>query len=280
MCNGGRAAGAMAVVDAKVVQDMGNARSPILHVRTRRLHPWPVRLMHWANAVAVLMMIGSGWRIYDNDPIFSFINFPVPFTLGGEPALTFRLHGDAGFGNALLWHFAFMWLLVANGMAYLTYGVFTGRFRRMLWPISLREGLLSATSPVRSSPQAAWLVGRELPHLPGTGRGRHHGALREFSLCRRLYVIHRHADGATSADDSRDRVCPRSTGRSVRRAAAPADGDQARLQEPQMDHRYRGEPDRGRRLLGRSRLQLVLGPIAGWTRRRPRPACRAWQPVP
>jgi len=134
----------VAVVDSKAVHDMANARSPTLHPRARRLHPWPVRLMHWANAVAVLIMIGSGWRIYDNDPIFSFINFPVPFTLGGEPALTFRLHGDAGFGNALLWHFAFMWLLMVNGIAYLTYGVFTGRFRRMLSPISLRELLKTA----------------------------------------------------------------------------------------------------------------------------------------
>jgi len=134
----------MAVVDAKVVQDMANVRSPGRRPRMRRLHPWPVRLMHWANALAVVMMIGSGWRIYDNDPIFSFISFPVPFTLGGEPGLTFKLNGDAGFGNALLWHFAFMWLLVVNGIAYVTYGVFTGRFRRMLWPISARELLKTA----------------------------------------------------------------------------------------------------------------------------------------
>ncbi|MCW6511542.1 cytochrome b/b6 domain-containing protein [Hyphomicrobiales bacterium BP6-180914] len=91
--------------------------------------------MHWTNAVAVLMMIASGWRIWNNDPIFPAIEFPVTWTLGGEPALTYRLHGDAGFGNALLWHFAFMWLLVLNGLAYLAYGVVTGRFRRMLWPI-------------------------------------------------------------------------------------------------------------------------------------------------
>lgn len=115
----------------------------------KRLHPWSIRVMHWANALAVLVMIGSGWRIYDNDPIFPAIAFPVPVTLGGEPALTFRLHGDAGFGNALLWHFTFMWLLVINGAAYLGYGLLTGRFRRMLWPIRPRELLATLKEALR-----------------------------------------------------------------------------------------------------------------------------------
>ena len=105
--------------------------------------------MHWTNAVAVLMMIGSGWRIYNNDPIFPFINFPIPLTLGGEEALTFKLHGDAGFGNALLWHFAFMWLLVVNGIAYMSYGLATGRLRRMLWPIRPAELLATVKDALR-----------------------------------------------------------------------------------------------------------------------------------
>lgn len=105
--------------------------------------------MHWTNAVAVLMMIGSGWRIYNNDPIFSFIHFPIPVTLGGDEALTFKLHGDAGFGNALLWHFAFMWLLVVNGLAYVSYGLATGRFRRMLWPIRPTELLATVKDALR-----------------------------------------------------------------------------------------------------------------------------------
>ena len=115
----------------------------------RPLHPWPIRAMHWTNAVAVLMMIGSGWRIYNNDPIFSFIHFSIPLTLGGDEALTFKLHGDAGFGNALLWHFAFMWLLVVNGLSYVSYGLATGRFRRMLWPIRPRELLATVKDALR-----------------------------------------------------------------------------------------------------------------------------------
>jgi thiosulfate reductase cytochrome b subunit len=81
-----------------------------------------VRLTHWVNALAMLMMIGSGWQIYDASPLFPF-NFPPPITLGGWLA------------GALLWHFAAMWLLVVNGLVYVGLGLMTGRFRRKLLPL-------------------------------------------------------------------------------------------------------------------------------------------------
>lgn len=98
----------------------------------RRLHPLPVRLMHWSNAIAILIMIGSGWHIYEDEPIFGVIRFPSAITLAPDPE------------GALLWHFAAMWLLVLNGLAYLIYGSVTGRFRRMFFPIGAREVLTTA----------------------------------------------------------------------------------------------------------------------------------------
>jgi thiosulfate reductase cytochrome b subunit len=86
------------------------------------IHPLWVRLTHWVNALAMLMMIGSGWQIYDASPLFPF-NFPPPITLGGWLA------------GALLWHFAAMWLLVVNGLVYVGLGLMTGRFRRKLLPL-------------------------------------------------------------------------------------------------------------------------------------------------
>jgi thiosulfate reductase cytochrome b subunit len=86
------------------------------------IHPVWVRVTHWINALAVLMMIGSGWQIYDASPLFPFV-FPSGIALGGWLA------------GALLWHFAAMWLLVVNGLVYLTLGLATGRFRRKLLPI-------------------------------------------------------------------------------------------------------------------------------------------------
>jgi len=46
------------------------------------VHPLVVRVTHWINVVAVLLMIASGWRIYNADPIFDF-SFPDELTLGG-----------------------------------------------------------------------------------------------------------------------------------------------------------------------------------------------------
>lgn len=90
-----------------------------------RIHPAVVRLTHWINAIAVLVMATSGWRIYNASPLFAF-KFPPALTLGGW------------LGGALQWHFAAMWLLAANGLVYLLYGIFSGHWRRKLWPISPR----------------------------------------------------------------------------------------------------------------------------------------------
>jgi thiosulfate reductase cytochrome b subunit len=86
------------------------------------IHPAWVRITHWINVVAMLVMIGSGWEIYNASPLFAF-TFPGSITLGGWLA------------GALLWHFAAMWLLVVNGAIYVLLGVASGRFRRKLLPI-------------------------------------------------------------------------------------------------------------------------------------------------
>lgn len=106
--------------------------------KTVVVHPPAVQVAHWLNVVAIFIMIGSGWHIYDNVPVVPWLTFPDWATLGGDPELTYKLHGDVGFGNALLWHFGAMWLLVVNGLFYVGYGLFSGRFRRRLLPISLR----------------------------------------------------------------------------------------------------------------------------------------------
>jgi thiosulfate reductase cytochrome b subunit len=103
------------------------------------VHPGIVRITHWINALAILIMVGSGWRIYNNVPIFSWLEFPLWATLGGNPDLTYARNGDVGFSNALLWHLAGMWLFVANGLVYLTYGMLSGRLSRKLLPIRPRE---------------------------------------------------------------------------------------------------------------------------------------------
>jgi hypothetical protein len=46
------------------------------------IHPRAVRITHWINAFAILLTVGSGWRIYNADPLFDF-RFPSEVTLGG-----------------------------------------------------------------------------------------------------------------------------------------------------------------------------------------------------
>jgi thiosulfate reductase cytochrome b subunit len=97
------------------------------------IHPGWVRLTHWINAIAMLVMIGSGWRIFNASPLFDFA-FPPAFTLGGWLA------------GALLWHFAAMWVLAVNGLVYLALGFATGRFRRKLLPITPRAVIADAAA--------------------------------------------------------------------------------------------------------------------------------------
>ena len=89
------------------------------------IHPLVVRITHWINVIAILVMVLSGWRIYNASPLFDF-KFPAAWTLGGWLA------------GALQWHFAAMWLLVINGIVYVTYGVVSGHFRRKLFPLTPR----------------------------------------------------------------------------------------------------------------------------------------------
>lgn len=112
--------------------------------RGAMVHPLLRRVSHWVNALATIIMIMSGWRIYNASPFFGF-EFPVTFSLGGWLA------------GALAWHFAAMWVLVANLGFYLLYGVVSGHFWRDFLPIrpaSLWRDLRAA------------LVLR-LPHTPG-----------------------------------------------------------------------------------------------------------------
>jgi thiosulfate reductase cytochrome b subunit len=94
---------------------------------SRRLHPWPVRTMHWTNAAVMFIMIGSGWGIYNDSVIFHFLHFPEWLRVGDWAA------------KSLLWHFAGMWLLALNGLAYLIYGFATGRLRERLLPIRMTD---------------------------------------------------------------------------------------------------------------------------------------------
>jgi thiosulfate reductase cytochrome b subunit len=93
---------------------MDSRRNPLAH-------SLPVRIMHWIGATAVICMILSGWQIYNASPLLPF-TFPRWMTLGGW------------LGGGIGWHLSAMWVLFADGLAYLAYGILSGHFRRDILP--------------------------------------------------------------------------------------------------------------------------------------------------
>src|SRR5260370_5454802 len=89
--------------------------------RNQLVHTLPVRIMHWVGATAVICMILSGWQIYNASPLLPF-TFPPWMTLGGW------------LGGGIAWHLSAMWVLFADGLAYLAYGILSGHFRRDILP--------------------------------------------------------------------------------------------------------------------------------------------------
>lgn len=124
--------------------DAGAVMQAAMMKSSRTIHPVWLRITHWLNAIAVIVLVTSGWRIYNASPFFDF-RFPSDITLGGW------------LGGALQWHFAAMWLLVINGVIYLAVNVFSGRLKRQFFPLTPRQliadflsalkGKLSHTDP-------------------------------------------------------------------------------------------------------------------------------------
>ncbi|HSM99176.1 MAG TPA: cytochrome b/b6 domain-containing protein [Gallionella sp.] len=103
---------------------------------TRPIHPAWLRATHWLNAVAMVVLAMSGWRIYNAAP---FLDFRIPggVTLGGW------------LGGAIQWHFAAMWLLVANGLVYLLCNAGTGRLLSKFFPLTPRAIVADLFSALR-----------------------------------------------------------------------------------------------------------------------------------
>ena len=105
-------------------------------IRPATIHPAWLRITHWVNALAVLVLVTSGWRIYNASPLFDF-RIPNELTLGGWLA------------GAIQWHFAAMWLLALNGIVYLVLNAATGRVRRKFWPLSARAFVADIAAALR-----------------------------------------------------------------------------------------------------------------------------------
>ena len=98
----------------------------------KKRHHWIVRVTHWVNVVAIVIMAGSGLRIFNAYPAFARkgeIFCCYPFEHKPIPAwLTF----GGWLGGAAHWHFAMMWVLVVNGLIYLAFVYLHGEWRDLV----------------------------------------------------------------------------------------------------------------------------------------------------
>src|SRR5438309_8800925 len=91
-------------------------------------HPLVVRLCHWLNAIALLVMVGSGFQIFRAFPSFGakipqkdLLHWPKAFAIGGW------------LGGGLQWHMTFLWIYIASGLFYVLYEVFSGNYKQVLF---------------------------------------------------------------------------------------------------------------------------------------------------
>jgi len=106
--------------------------------RLQRRHSAAVRVMHWINVVAVVVLLMSGLQIFNahpalywgkssyqgTGPIFAPGSFPGWITLPGVQWLAMGRR----------WHFFFAWVFVLNGFAYVAYSIASRHLRRDLVP--------------------------------------------------------------------------------------------------------------------------------------------------
>jgi thiosulfate reductase cytochrome b subunit len=101
----------------------------------RRAQPWPIRAAHWANAILLAILAGSGLQILAAYPFLGargalYRWYPLQ-GVGPPPFLTI----GGWLAGARHWHFAFAWLFAVNALAYAAYLLASGEWRRRLfWP--------------------------------------------------------------------------------------------------------------------------------------------------
>jgi thiosulfate reductase cytochrome b subunit len=144
-------------------------------------HPPLVRISHWLNVVAVVVLIMSGLNILAAHP---HLYWGVDSSFGdawlSTPTVPDWLLIPQGrnLAEARSYHFLFAWLFVINGLIYLAYGVISRRFGRRLWPT--RED-------VRSLP--ASVVEHARFHFPTDDHARAYNVIQKFAYLAMILIV-------------------------------------------------------------------------------------------
>lgn len=119
-------------------------------------HPLAIRWLHWINFPVLALMTWSGLLIYWANDVYrlgwgdtTILHF-FPDSFYKALNLPFRL------AEGMAFHFVFMWLFLANGLAYVLYITFSGEWRYLLpgknsfkeaWQVMLHDLHLRKTLP-------------------------------------------------------------------------------------------------------------------------------------
>lgn len=114
-----------------------------------RRHSLAVRVMHWINAVAMIVLLMSGLQIFNAHPALywgksSYAGAGPIFSPGPFPGWI-TLPGMQWLAMGRRWHFFFAWVLVLNGAAYLAYSIASRHFARDLRPTRSELGGIGAS---------------------------------------------------------------------------------------------------------------------------------------
>lgn len=169
-------AGNAALVNDPTAPEGGIRPPPRIRDRVRVIyrHTWPVRIMHWINAICLLVLLGSGLQIFNAHPALYWgqkSTFDKPLLAMGAQRTPDGLHGVTVIGSHTFhttgvfgvssengqpvargfpswmtipgprwlsmgrrWHFFFAWLFVINGICFAAYTLIGRHFRRDLLP--------------------------------------------------------------------------------------------------------------------------------------------------
>lgn len=96
----------------------------------RSQQPLPIRLVHWLNALFLILMAGSGLQILAAYPSLGPQGEQYPWYpfQGTPPPKWLRIGG--WLGGARHWHFAIAWFFILNGVVYVAYLVASGEWQR------------------------------------------------------------------------------------------------------------------------------------------------------
>ncbi|HWD27846.1 MAG TPA: cytochrome b/b6 domain-containing protein [Rhizomicrobium sp.] len=169
-------------------------------------HTIPVRVLHWINAAAMLVMLMTGLQIFNahpalywgksadfDHPILSMVAdgtdahywgvttigpwkfntdgvFGVSDTAGqktirGFPAWATIPSASPDLALGRLWHFAFAWILVTNGVLYFAYAFWTRHFQKEIVPT--RQDLANLPHEIVTHAKLQFPKGEEAKHYNG-----------------------------------------------------------------------------------------------------------------